>query len=196
MQLPHDAAGPAQCPCETLMRVPLKNKSPSKLQLWLLRAASRLRKRFWVVAKNQDFEAAVFYTTIVRSSSLDPRICRTHCDSIIPGKQRRHYRLRCRPVYSSGRPTSGFRDILFMVYCASVEWHMTSRDGTEWRHGDSNSRRWQSCSILVKIGYCDNETYMGNPGPWTSLQILPESMCVGWVCTAVKYSVWNNRVVV
>jgi len=56
MPQPHDAVASMQCHGGTLMSVTLKNQPPSKLQLWLLRAASRLRKRHCVVVKNQDFK--------------------------------------------------------------------------------------------------------------------------------------------
>jgi hypothetical protein len=49
---PHDAMGPARCPCATLVRVMFKNQSPSKLQLCLLRVTSRSRKGHCMV-KNQ-----------------------------------------------------------------------------------------------------------------------------------------------
>jgi len=86
----HDAAASAQCHGGTLMRATLKNQPPSKPQLWLLRAASRLRKRHCVV-KNQglhfseakrpgreassssDIENECHYTT---SSSYNFKACR------------------------------------------------------------------------------------------------------------------------
>jgi len=53
VRMTHDAARTAQCPCVTLMRVISNNQSPSKLQLWFMRATSRSRERLCVVVKNQ-----------------------------------------------------------------------------------------------------------------------------------------------
>jgi len=53
MPQPHDAAASAQCHGGTLISATLQNQPPSKPQLWLLRAASRLPKRQCVVVKNQ-----------------------------------------------------------------------------------------------------------------------------------------------
>jgi len=50
---PHDAVGPTQCPCATLMHVMFKNQSPSKLQLCLLHFTSCSCKRHCMVVKNQ-----------------------------------------------------------------------------------------------------------------------------------------------
>jgi hypothetical protein len=53
MPLSHDAAGPAHCGCANVMSVTMKNQSPSKLQLCILRAALRSRKRHCMVFKKQ-----------------------------------------------------------------------------------------------------------------------------------------------
>jgi hypothetical protein len=53
--LPHGAGGPVHLSCTTFMCVTLNNESPSKLQLWLLRATSRSRKRHCMVIKNQGW---------------------------------------------------------------------------------------------------------------------------------------------
>ena len=67
MPLPHDAAASAQGHGGTLMSATLKNQPPSKPQLWLVRVASRLRKRYCVVVKNQGFTPRsvmfIIYTT-------------------------------------------------------------------------------------------------------------------------------------
>ena len=55
MPQPHDAAASAQGHGGTLMSATLKNQHPSKPQLWLVSAASRLRKRHCVVVKNHGF---------------------------------------------------------------------------------------------------------------------------------------------
>ena len=54
MPQPHDAAASAHCHGGTRMSATRKNQPRSKPQLWLLRAASRLRKRHCVVVKNQS----------------------------------------------------------------------------------------------------------------------------------------------
>jgi hypothetical protein len=54
-RMPHDAEASAQGHGGTLMSATLKNQPPSKPQLWLVRTASRLRKRHCVVVKNQGF---------------------------------------------------------------------------------------------------------------------------------------------
>jgi hypothetical protein len=57
------AAAPAQRPGATLISVAFKNQSPWKLLLWLLRAASRVRKRHCVVLKKQGFTHSLANTT-------------------------------------------------------------------------------------------------------------------------------------
>jgi len=52
---PHDAEASAQYHGGTLISATLTNQHPSKSQLWLLRVASRLRKRQYVVVKNQGW---------------------------------------------------------------------------------------------------------------------------------------------
>ena len=63
MPQPHDAAASTQGHGGTLISATLKNRPPSKPQLWLVRAASRLRKRHCAAVKNQGF-----------------RQCSSHCD--------------------------------------------------------------------------------------------------------------------
>jgi hypothetical protein len=57
------------------MSATLKNQPPSKPELWLVRAASRLRKRHCVVVKNQGFIVIIpISPTDFRASNRDVNV--------------------------------------------------------------------------------------------------------------------------
>jgi hypothetical protein len=61
--LTHDAAASAHCHGGTLSSI-LKNQPPSKPQFWLLRAASRLRKRHCAVFKSKALEVVCWISVV------------------------------------------------------------------------------------------------------------------------------------